>query len=460
LRQKARLLAAISLVMLAFVVVNIAKNLWFEPPQVVARIAVNLVIGGAALACIRYLLRGRLKAAGNGLVLAVVLDVHVALLLVGSVVKPVHPLAVGIQLLAFDFVFLLSAILFASRNVAAAVFAVVMAGQVGFHMFLLRNADPGPSFRSSTDTLLRDGLLAMALFYCLAISMIKLIETAHQRSEESLQKSKIAHENLERLEQETRSVSERRREYLEIQRDFVSMVSHEFRTPLTAIQGSQFLLEKLLSETPGLDEAVIEKARKWLDLQASGTRTLNKLVDQVLVLNRIEHMTSEAALEALQPGPVLEETIGRFNDSMQVSRVRLLNELPPEFTAFIDPGLIKAAAENLISNGLKYSGLEKPVQVRLYEERPGWSMEVADQGNGIPLEDQEKIFTPFFRAGNVGTIPGTGLGLAIVQRTVAFHGGRVEFRSREGAGTTFTLHFPNAARAPLGADALSLVPPL
>jgi signal transduction histidine kinase len=172
------------------------------------------------------------------------------------------------------------------------------------------------------------------------------------------------------------------------------------------------------------------------------------------MLNRIEHMTGEASLDRLSPKEVISETVARFNDSMDNPRVELRNEVPPGFLASMDPGLVKAAAENLISNGLKYSGLEKPVRVRVYAEKGGWAVDVADSGRGIPPADQASLFRPFFRAGNVGTVPGTGLGLAIVQRAVSFHGGRVAFESKEALGTTFTLHFPGAAHPPRDEEAL------
>ena len=257
-----------------------------------------------------------------------------------------------------------------------------------------------------------------------------------------------------KFEQETHVLAERRREFLEMQREFISMVSHEFRTPLTTIQGAQFLLQKLFKQAVGLSRPVLESGEKWLGLQDSALATLNKLVDQVLMLNRIEHMTGEASLDRLSPKEVISETVARFNDSMDNPRVELRNEVPPGFLASMDPGLVKAAAENLISNGLKYSGLEKPVRVRVYAEKGGWAVDVADSGRGIPPADQASLFRPFFRAGNVGTVPGTGLGLAIVQRAVSFHGGRVAFESKEALGTTFTLHFPGAAHPPRDEEAL------
>jgi signal transduction histidine kinase len=441
---KARLLAAIALLVLVFVPLNIAKIAWLRAPALPTRIAVNLIVAAAAVICLRTVFRGRLERAGNELALAMALAVNGTVLLVGAVTAPSHPLSVGIQTFAFGLVILMVAIVFASRRVATAVLAIIVAGHIGYHLLMLRDADPGKAIRYSSDTLLRDGLIATFLIFILGITLVQMIEAAYRRSEETLRQSNSLNRNLERLEHEARVLSERRRELLEIQREFISMVSHEFRTPLTTIQGAQFLLEKLLSESGNLKAPVAANAEKWFGLQASALATLRKLVDQVLMLNRIEHMTGEASLEVLSPADVLAETVARFNDSMDSPRVALRNEVPSGFTASMDSGLVRAAAENLISNGLKYSGLDMPVRVRVYAGPDGWAVEVVDQGRGIPLGDQAKLFRPFFRAGNVGTVPGTGLGLAIVQRAVDFHAGRIEFESRENEGTSFRLHFPVA----------------
>jgi len=277
-----------------------------------------------------------------------------------------------------------------------------------------------------------------------------MIGAAHARSEEGLRHLISLNENLERQEHEARVLSESRRELLEAQREFISMVSHEFRTPLTAIQGAQFLLDKLLQESANLSGPVSAETRKWLDLQATGLKTLAKLVDQVLLLKRTEHMTGEASFEELSPGTVMAETVQHFNDSMPGRRVELCDNLPPGYLASMDARLVNAAVENLISNGLKYSALGKSVLVSVCMEPDGWMVEVLDEGRGIPLAGQASLFRPFFRAGNIGTVPGTGLGLVIVRRAVDFHGGQIDFESREDEGTKFRLHFPKVARPSLG----------
>ena len=450
---KARLLGTVTILVLAYLPLNIVKLFLIQAPVILPRIAFNAIVAFACVLCLRSLLAGKLEQAGNGLALTLVLAIHLMVLIVGNATRAVEPLSSGIQIFAFDLVILLIAVVFASRRIATAVFAIMVAGLVGFYLFLLRGADLGPTGRYAADTLIRDGLPATGLVFVLGIALVQIIEAANKQSDEALRRSDLVNKDLVRLEQDARIVSERRRELLEIKREFISMVSHEFRTPLTTIQGAQFLLEKLLSESASMSRSVAENAERWLNLQASGLKTLNKLVDQVLILNRIEHMTGEAALEMLSPAVVVVETVAQFNDSMDSPRVELRNDVPAGFTATMDSGLVKAAAENLISNGLKYSALDKPVSVRVYTEADGWAVEVMDQGRGIPSGDQSKLFQPFFRASNVGTVPGTGLGLAIVRRAVDFHSGRVEFQSGEGEGTRFSLHFPAVVHPPAESDA-------
>jgi signal transduction histidine kinase len=449
---KARLLAIVTVLVLACIPFNIAKLFVIQTHYLAQRVAFNLFVAVACVLCLRSLLKGKLEQAGSALALTLVLAVHLAVLVGGHELRALEPLSSGIQIFAFDLVILLIGVVFASRRVATAVFAVIVVGLVGFYLFLLRGADLAPSTRYAADTLLRDGLPATGLVFVLGIALVQVMESANRRSDEALLRSDAVNKDLVRLEHEARIVSERRRELLEIKREFISMVSHEFRTPLTTIQGAQFLLEKLLNESASLSRTVAENAEKWLNLQASGLKTLNKLVDQVLILNRIEHMTGEASLELLSPAVVIAETVAQFNGSMESPRVELRNDVPAGYMATMDSGLTKAAAENLISNGLKYSALDRAVNVRVFADADGWAVEVADRGRGIPGDDQSKLFQPFFRARNVGTVPGTGLGLAIVRRAVDFHRGRIEFESREDDGTRFTLHFPGFVHPPANGE--------
>jgi signal transduction histidine kinase len=232
--------------------------------------------------------------------------------------------------------------------------------------------------------------------------------------------------------------AERQGDLITLQREFVSMVSHEFRTPLTAMQGSYYLLRKRLGQ--GSDE----KVTRYLDMQAESIQTLKELVDQVLFLNRLEYNLGELELKPLPVADFVTALVTRFNDTTLTAdpRLALTCTVAPDLTLSVDETLFRAALENLISNALKFSPASTKVTLEVSAARGELAVRISDQGRGIPLHQQDKVFSSFFRASNVGVTPGTGVGLAIVKRAVDSHHGRIEFTSAEGVGTTFQLYLP------------------
>ena len=194
---KARLLAAITVLFVFFIPLNIAKILWFQPPFLGPADWHQHRGGLCRSDCTARFVNGRLAAAGNGLALAMVLTVNTTVLTVGIVVQPLHPLSAGIQVFAFDLVFLIFAIVFASRQVATAVFAIMVATHLAFHWLVLHEAKLPPALDYSADTLLRDGLLVMFLLFGLGITLTRILHAAHQRSEESLRETRTMNEKLE-----------------------------------------------------------------------------------------------------------------------------------------------------------------------------------------------------------------------------------------------------------------------
>lgn len=246
-------------------------------------------------------------------------------------------------------------------------------------------------------------------------------------------------------EREALELSQRHAAYADLQRKFISLVSHELRTPLTAIQGAHYLMGRQISRLPPESSAQLGRL---LRLQEDALKVLRDLVDQVLMLSRLDHLaTQRPAFASEHPGAVITKVVALFNDSATEPRVDLTDQLPAGFTAWFDAKLLRTATENLVSNALKYSPPDRRVHVTLAGIGPGWQVAVTDEGRGLPEAEVSKLFQPFFRASNVGATPGTGLGLTIVQRVMDLHGGQVECRSREGHGATFILHFP-ASSAP------------
>lgn len=228
----------------------------------------------------------------------------------------------------------------------------------------------------------------------------------------------------------------REQELGNLKTSFISMVSHEFRTPLNVIVTSSDILARYMDRLPAE-----ERAEHLASIQKSIKRMAGMMED-VLLLGRFD-----AGQQKLQPGELLLPAwCRRFVDEMRsatAGRCHIdlsLGEFEPMVRA--DESVLRHILANLISNAVKYS---KPGDgVNLSVERSGRDavFRVQDHGLGIPAEDQKLLFDAFQRGGNVAHISGTGLGLVVVKRGVELHGGTIEFVSQEGTGTTFTVRLP------------------
>jgi PAS domain S-box-containing protein len=241
---------------------------------------------------------------------------------------------------------------------------------------------------------------------------------------------------LKQAEAEIRKALEKERELSELRSGFVSLVSHEFRTPLTTIQSSAELLERYGNRFSD------EKKQIHLTRILSAVKRMTQLLEDILTIGK-----AEAGKLQFEPSPMdLVAFCREIVESMQISA-------RPHYTinfvtqgdgsdAQMDEKLLGHILTNLLSNGIKYSPRGDTVQFDLIC-RDSWAIfRIQDSGIGIPQEDLEKLFESFQRASNVGTIPGTGLGLAIVQKCVNLHGGKITVESEVGEGTTFTVTLP------------------
>jgi signal transduction histidine kinase len=242
-------------------------------------------------------------------------------------------------------------------------------------------------------------------------------------------------------------VSQRERE-LQIERDvarlkssFVSMVSHEFRTPLAVIQAASDNLGRYFERLSGT-----QRTQLLGDIGKS-TRRMNDLIEEVLLLGKVESGTLQC-----RPAPVdLPALCRRVIAEVQVATHDVCPieleaateplEPPPQ----LDENLVIIILMNLISNAVKYSRPGRLVRVGLRRDGNEVYLTVSDQGIGIPNEDASALFQSFYRARNVGNVPGTGLGLTIVKRCIDLHRGTITFTSTIGLGTTFTVQLPAAA---------------
>jgi signal transduction histidine kinase len=229
---------------------------------------------------------------------------------------------------------------------------------------------------------------------------------------------------------------------------FVAAVSHELRTPLTSISG---FLELLGDEEQGLGES----ARNYLSVIRRSTGRLQRIVEDLLLVAQIEAQRLELHRAPADLAELAAAAVESARPAADERGVALELRLDGNAVAERDALRMSQVLDNLVSNAVKFTERGGSVTVST-AQTDGWAyLVVADTGVGIPVDEQEQLFSRFFRASNATrrAIPGTGLGLVIVQAIVAEHGGTLDLRSSEGEGTTVTVTLPVRAAAPVQASA-------
>lgn len=239
-----------------------------------------------------------------------------------------------------------------------------------------------------------------------------------------------------RLEKEMDMALEKEKELRELKSKFVSMTSHEFRTPLTTIKSNVELLDYFLKKN-NLGED--PKAKRNIERIESQIERLNALMNDILMIGRLE-----GGKIPFNPEPILLSNLckGIVNQlSVDIGKENSihLEIIGQEREIELDPSIYEHIISNLLSNSLKYSEESERVDLILKFEDDHWICSVQDYGIGISEEDQTKLFESFFRANNVGSIQGTGLGLTIVKQFVEMHHGKVSVKSKIGEGSRFII---------------------
>ena len=218
---------------------------------------------------------------------------------------------------------------------------------------------------------------------------------------------------------------------------FVATVSHELRTPLTSIAG---FVEMLQGETEGLSE----DARTYLRVIGRSSERLQHLVEDLLLMAQIEARRLELNWEPTDVGALARLAVESSRPVAAEKDVKIDIETDgaPEIRA--DPGRIAQVLDNLVSNAVKFTPKGGSVSVTVDGDENAARLVVADSGFGIPADEQDMVFSRFFRARNAmeNAIPGTGLGLAITKALVERHGGHITLSSQEDSGTRVTVTLP------------------
>jgi PAS domain S-box-containing protein len=235
----------------------------------------------------------------------------------------------------------------------------------------------------------------------------------------------------------------RQYELQQTKNDVISLVSHEMRTPLTAIQG----MTELLAEYD-----VGPERRREMNLAINDeVKRLARMIAEYLDITRLESGVTVVRPSTLRLETLIERVLAMLDPVAGQRGIRLVRNLAPGLPALVgDADLLARAVENLVSNAIKYSPGGTDVTVSASDDDSAVSIQVADQGCGIPEASLARIFEKFYRVPRVqdAEVPGTGLGLSLVREIAELHGGSVTVRSEVNAGSTFTLRLPRAEAAP------------
>jgi PAS domain S-box-containing protein len=235
------------------------------------------------------------------------------------------------------------------------------------------------------------------------------------------------------VEDELRKVLRKEQELGDLKSKFVSIVSHEFRTPLTIISSAAQILNKFKKKfTEKEQNEYTNRILKTVDF-------LTDLMDNVIFIGRSDTNNIKLITNEFDFANFCKSVVQDFELSLGDSRVIEFNNSCNRTMINTDEKALRHILVNLLSNALKYSPKEYPVKVDIDNDNEVFFLSVSDKGIGIPQEDQMRIFDQFYRASNVGDISGTGLGMSVVLRSLEILGGSIEVDSTIDVGTKFLI---------------------
>ncbi|MFS4459466.1 ATP-binding protein [Bdellovibrio sp. HCB2-146] len=260
-------------------------------------------------------------------------------------------------------------------------------------------------------------LLAIFLCYYFFIPYRLIVE--NRRSWEYYQKNKL----LSQVE--------------ELKSNFISMMSHDLKTPIARIQG---MSDVILSDSNHLSS----QQREAVDTIKHSSDDLLKFINAILNYGRIESQGVQLHLQSKDVNSLLKEVIRKHEFLAKLKRIQIVSELEPLFPISVDPELMKQVLSNLVENAIKYSPEDTKILVSSEERDSKVVIQVADQGPGIPPDELNNIFMKFFRSKNAKSSPikGSGLGLYLAKYFTELHKGDIFVESSIGNGSTFTVELP------------------
>jgi PAS domain S-box-containing protein len=253
------------------------------------------------------------------------------------------------------------------------------------------------------------------------------------------QRTIILKEALQRLEESQNELSlalDKEKQLNEIKGRFVSMASHEFRTPLSTVLSSASLIEKY---TTSVDQ---EKRSRHIEKIKNSVKHLNNLLEDFLSLGKLEEGKIGIHLHEFNLEELIRDTIEEMNPTLKTGQY-FTYEHNCKKLIMSDKNLIRNILFNLISNAIKFSDISMPIHIASQVKDKITCVSIQDEGMGISEEDKEHLFSSFFRGRNVTNIQGTGLGLHIVKKYVDLLEGSIAMESTLGKGTKITFSIPD-----------------
>jgi signal transduction histidine kinase len=247
----------------------------------------------------------------------------------------------------------------------------------------------------------------------------------------------------EKVTERTQSLQEaldKEKELNELKSRFVSMASHEFRTPLSTILSSVFLLQKYILTEDQL------KREKHIQRIASSVNMLNDILNDFLSVGKIEEGRVQVRMAEVDVQREVDGMVAELRPILKAGQ-HIATRHEGTTTATLDATMLKHIVMNLVSNAIKFSPEGAAIDVETRGTSDAITLSVRDQGIGISTEDQKHLFERFFRAGNATNIQGTGLGLHIVAKYAELMGGTIRCESELDKGTTFIVTFPRSKTA-------------
>jgi len=267
-------------------------------------------------------------------------------------------------------------------------------------------------------------------------TMQELNQALEKEVEKRTANLELALSHLASSQSELKDALEKEKELSEIKSRFVSMASHEFRTPLSAILSSAALIGKYpSSEDQPRREKHVQKIR-------DSVIHLNELLEDFLSLGRIEEGKIQVHYSSITLHELAMEIAEEVQGLLKPGQV-IHHEIAPSLKAVSDKRLLKHIFVNLLTNASKFSPADSDITWKIWEKDEQILATVEDRGMGIPEEDKSYLFSSFFRGRNVTNIQGTGLGLHIVKRYVDMLQGTISVESKLGKGTKIFISFSN-----------------